>query len=117
VSHLTIQLDNGETIVFLVYDGNSENLGQNSLFDHQIWNNINGSNFGFISIIDIDESLVNYDTFNDCSDNAYLVFKLPEIISLGKHEQLIVTLFPSTGITRTITLKAPLPIKPIVTLE
>jgi len=61
--------------------------------------------------------LVNYDTFNDCSDNAYLVFKLPEEISFGKHEKLFITLFPSTGITRTITLKAPIPIKPVVTFE
>lgn len=117
ISKLTIQLYNGENINFLKYDGNSDNLESNSLFDHPIWNNINGNNFGFISIVDIDKSLINYETFNDCSDNAYLVFRLPELMTLSKHEKIIVTLFPSTGITRTIELKAPLPIKPVVSFE
>jgi len=117
ISQLTIQLNNGESVIFLVYTNNSINLGANSLFDHQIWNDIDGSNFGFISIIDIDGSIVNYDTFNDFSDNAYVVFKLPEFMTLSKHEKIFVTLFPSTGITRTIELKAPLPIKPIVLFE
>jgi len=117
VSQLTIQLNNGETVMFLVYDGNAENLESNSIFSHPIWNNIDGSNFGFISIIDLDESLVDYDTINDCSDNAYAVFRLPNDMTMTKHEKLIVTLFPSTGITRTTILEAPLPIKPVVTFE
>jgi len=117
VSQLTIQLNNGENVIFLVYSNKSVNLGPYSLFDNPIWNNMNGSNFGFISIIDTDESLVNYNTLNDCSDNAYLVFKLPEFITICKHEKIIVTLFPSTGITRTIELKAPLPIKSVVSFD
>ncbi len=117
LSQLTIQLNNGETVIFLVYDGNSVNLGPNSIFDHPIWNNMNGGNFGFISIVDMDKSLVSYDTFNDCSDNAYLVIKLPEFMTLSKHEKIIVTLFPSTGITRTIELKAPLPINSVVSFD
>lgn len=117
ISKLTIQLYDGETINFLKYDGNSDNLGTNSLFDHPIWNNINGNNFGFISIVDMDKSLINYETFNDCSDNAYLVFRLPDLMTLSKHEKIVVTLFPSTGITRTVELKAPLPIKSVVSFE
>ena len=117
VSQLTIQLNNGETVMFLVYDGNAENLESNSVFGHPIWNNIDGSNFGFISVIDLDGSLVDYDTINDCSDNAYVVFRLPNDMTMTKHEKLIVTLFPSTGITRTTILEAPLPIKPVVTFE
>jgi archaellin len=117
LSKLTIQLYNGEAVNYLTYDGNSANLELNSLFDHPIWNNINGSNFGFISIVDIDNSLINYQTFNDCSDNAYVVFRLPDFMTLSKHEEIIVTLFPSTGITRTIELKAPIPINPVVSFE
>jgi archaellin len=117
ISQLTIQLNDGESVVFLVYTGNAENLVSNSIFDHPIWNNINGSNFGFISIVDIDGSLVNNNVINDCSDNAYIVFKLPYDMTITKNEKLIVTLFPSTGITRTTILEAPLPIKPIVTFE
>lgn len=117
VTQLTIKLNNGESVIFLTYSNNSVALGRYSLFEHSIWNNINGSNFGFISIVDIDESLVNYDLFNDCSDNAYIVFKLPESMTLSKNEKIIITLFPSTGITRNIELKAPLPIKSVVTFD
>ncbi len=117
VSQLTIQLNNGENVLFLKYSNNSVDLGQYSLFEHIIWDNINGSNFGFVSIIDLDASLVNLDTFNDCSDNAYVVFRLPEFMALSKHEKIIVTLFPSTGITRVLELKAPLPIKSVVTFD
>jgi len=117
VKQLTIQLNNGESVLFLAYSNNSVALGQYSLFENPIWNNINGSNFGFISIVDMDGSLANYDSFNDCSDNAYVVFKLPESMTLGKHEKITVTLFPSTGITRTVELKAPLPIKSVISFD
>ena len=117
VSQLTIQINNGESVLFLKYNNNSEELGKFSLFENKIWNNLNGSNFGFISIIDMDDSLVNYNTLNDCSDNAYLVFILPESISFKKHDKITVTLFPSTGITRIIELKAPLPINSVVKFD
>ena len=117
LSQLTIQLNNGKNVMFLTYNGNAEKLDSNSIFGHSIWENIDGSNFGFISVIDLDNSLVDYDAFNDCSDNAYIVFRLPSDMTMTKHEKLIVTLFPSTGITRTLVLKAPLPINPVVTFE
>jgi len=117
VTQLTIQINDGESVLFLKYNNNSEELGKFSLFENKIWNNLNGSNFGFISIIDMDNSLVNYNTLNDCSDNAYVVFRLPESISLKKHDKILVTLFPSTGIKRTIELKAPLPINLVVSFD
>jgi archaellin len=116
VSHLTIQLNNGETIRFLKYVGNAENLESYSIFNHPIWNSMNGNNFGFISIIDLDESLISYDIINDYSDNVYIIFRLPDDMTLAKHDQLIVTLFPSSGITRTTILKAPCSIQTIVDL-
>jgi archaellin len=117
VSQLTIQINDGNSVVLLKFGNNSENLGSNSIFDNIVWNDLNGSNFGFISIIDMDKSLVDYNTLNDCSDNAYVVFKLPESISFKKHDKIVVTLFPSTGITRSIELKAPLPIKSVVSFD
>jgi len=117
VSQLTIQLDDGEKVAVLTYDGNAEYLGSHSLFEHPIWDNLTGANFGFLSIIDIDGSLVSYDTINENSDNAYVLIRLPEDMTLVKGESLTVTLFPSTGITRTTILKAPLPMKSVVTFE
>jgi len=117
VSQLTIQINDGENVLFLKYTNNSENLESFSLFENIIWNKLNGTNFGFISIIDMDDSLVNYHTLNDCSDNAYVVFRLPASVSFQKHDKIVITLFPSTGITRSIELKAPLPIKSVVIFD
>lgn len=117
VSQLTIQLNNGRDVLFLTYTGNAEDLVTSSLFNHPIWNNFNGSNFGFISVVDLDESLVDYNLINDCSDNAYVVFQLPNEMALFKYEKITVTLFPSTGITRTIVLEAPMPMSSVITFE
>lgn len=114
VSQLTIQLNNEESIRFLKYTGNVKNLQTYSIFSHPIWESLDGNNFGFISIIDLDESLINSSFLNDYSDHAYIVFKLTDDMTIAKNEQLIVTLFPSTGITRTTILKAPFSTKSIV---
>ena len=73
--------------------------------------------FGFISVVDLDESLVDFNVINDYSDNAYVVFRLPNDMALLKYEKITVTLFPSTGITRTIALKAPMPMSSVITFE
>ena len=44
MSKLVIQLKNGENVMFLIYDGHTENLESNSIFGHPIWNKINGNN-------------------------------------------------------------------------
>jgi len=117
VSQLTIQLCNGEKVAVLTYSGDAEYLGSNTVFEHPIWDNLTGANFGFIPIIDLDGSLVNYNLINENSDNAYVVFRLPEDMMLVKGDSLTVTLFPSTGIVRTTILEAPPPIKSVVTFE
>lgn len=117
LSQLTIQLDDGESLHMLNYSLYAESLDENSIFEHSIWKNIRGENFGFISIYDFDNSLINHDLINDYSDNAYIVFELPLDMALAKHEKIIITLFPSSGITRVIELEAPLPIKSVVTFE
>lgn len=114
VSQLTIQLNNEESIRFLKYTGNVKNLETYSIFNHPIWESLDENNFGFISIIDLDESLINSNLLNDYSDHAYIVIKLTDDMAIAKNEQLIVTLFPSTGITRTTILKAPFSTKSIV---
>jgi len=117
LSEITIQLDDGENVKLLKYDNDSEDIQSKSLFEHFIWDNMTGENFGFISIVDIDSSIIEYDIINDCSDNAYLVFRLPEDMTLAKYEKITVTIIPSTGLKRVIELEAPFSIKPIVTFE
>lgn len=117
VSQLTIQLYDGERVVILTYDGNAEDMKPYSLFEHPIWDNLTGANFGFVSIVDLDRSLVDYDTINENSDNSYVLIRLPEDMTLASRGSLTVTLFPSTGIVRTTILDAPLPMKSVVTFE
>ncbi len=117
VSKLTIQLCDGETIRIFSYVGNSEVIGSNSLFEHPIWNNITNNHFGFIVTHDRDNSLLDYDTLNKNTDMAYVVIRLPGDMTMAKGEKIVVTLFPSTGITKITVLEAPLPMKSIVTFE
>lgn len=117
ISQLTIQLNNGEEVRILTYINNSEFIESNSLFGHPIWNNITHNRFGFISIHDKDHSLVDYNLINENTDMAYVIIKLPDSMEMSKGEKIIVTLFPSTGITRTTILEAPLPMKSVITFE
>jgi len=117
ISDLTIELNNGEKIKTLYYNYNVETIGSNSVFEHFIWNNINEDYFGLIAIHDNDNSLVNYSAITENSDRAYLIIRLPDDMAMSKGETLSVKLVPTIGITRSIELKAPLPIKPVIVFE
>lgn len=117
VSDLTIKLNNGEQINMLYYSGNAGFINANPLFEHPIWNEQNEENFGFIVILDKDESLVNHSIINKNTDIAYITIKLPENFWLKKGDSMHITLFPSAGIARTIEIEAPAPVTPIVNLR
>ena len=117
VSQLSIQLCDGETVKILAYEGFTESIESNCLFEHPIWNNITNHSFGFISIHDKDKSLVDYDIINENTDMAFVIIRLSEDMTMTKGDKLILTLFPSSGITRTIVIEAPLPMRTIVTFE
>lgn len=117
VSQLTIQLCNEETVRILNYEGFSETIGLNCLFEHPIWGNITNYSFGFISIHDKDRSLVDFDIINENSDMAFVIIRLSDGMTMEKGDKLTLTLFPSSGITRTTILEAPLPMRSIVTFE
>jgi archaellin len=116
VSGLTIMLDDGETVRILYYSGSSSNLDSNSLFEHNLWDSLDSNEFSFITIIDDDGSLIEFDTINDYRDNAYLVFKLPSDMQLVKKDKMVITLFPSTGIDRNIFIEAPPALTSVVDL-
>ena len=115
MSQFTIELNNGDSVMILTYV-DSNQMESNSMFEQSIWDNIDGTNFGVIPIIDLDESIVTNDVLNDASDNAYLAFKLPTGMTMNKYDEMIVKLVPSSGIARTLYLKAPMPMKSIVEL-
>ena len=115
-SELIIKLNNGDQIKMLYNNGQTKNIHSNSLFEHSLWNNIRGNEFSFIAILDKDDSLVDYNIINDNTDMAYIIIKLPEEFTLKKGDTMTITLIPATGVTRTTTIKAPLPMQSIVSL-
>jgi len=114
ISQLTIKLCNGYDVKILNYSGKAQFIGTNSLFEHPIWDDITDNSYGFIVTLDSDRSLVDYNILNE--DMAYIVIRLSEGFSMVNGETMTITLFPSSGITRTTTIEAPLPIKPVVSL-
>lgn len=117
VSELMIKLCNGEKIKMLFYSGQAEFIHSSSLFEHPIWENIKGDNFNFVVTLDKDRSIVDYNTINDNTDMAYITIKLSEDFAMKKGDTMTITFFLSKGVTRTITVEAPLPMKQIVTLN
>lgn len=115
ISQLNIKLCDGNTVKILNYSGHAGLIGSNPLFEHPIWNNMRENNFGFIVLLDKDRSLTDHDILND--DMAYIIIKLPNDFSMTKKETMTITLFPESGIERTITLKAPPPITSVVSFE
>ncbi len=113
---LTVQIDNGEMVNILYYQ-DSDKLKSSNLFGHSIWNSLNGFNYSLISINDFDDSIADFDIINENSDLAYLLIELPSNFCMQKYDTLKITLFPSTGITRTIILKAPMPMQSIVSFD
>lgn len=116
-SKLVIKLNNGKQIKMLYYNRQAEFISSNSLFEHPIWTTMTDTDFGFIIILDKDQSIIDYGTINDNTDMTYIIIKLSNDFTMKKGDTLELTLFPSTGITKTINLKAPLPIKQIVALN
>ena len=101
----------------LYYSGQAEFIKKEPLFEHPIWQNTNEVDFSLIVTLDKDNSITSYDTINDYTDTAYIIINLPEEFTMKKGDSLTITLFPSTGITRTTTIVAPLPIKPVVSFD
>ena len=117
VSELMIKLCNGEQIKMLYYDGQAEFIGTNSLFEHPIWNNMDCDSFSFVVVLDKDKSLVDYNTIDDSTDMTYIIIKLSENFAMKKGNTMTITFLLGKGTTRTIEVKAPLPMKQIVSLE
>jgi len=116
ISNLMIKINNGNQVKFISYSEKSELIKSSSLFEHPIWDAIQQDNFGFIVTTDKDRSLIDYNTLNSNTDLAYIIIKLPEDFFMISGDTLIINLIPSTGIIKTITVQAPMPMTKVVSL-
>lgn len=116
MSEMTVKISNNENVKIINFIGISDKIGSNNLFDHPIWDQINENYFGIITTHDKDNSIINYNTINSNTDMLYLIIKLNGSFSMSNGDINIITLFPSTGIQKTIIIEAPLPMRKIVSL-
>ena len=117
VSELTIKLCDGNSIRILSYSGHAKPINSNNLFDHPIWDSLTVNNFGFLVTHDKDNSIVDHDVINKNTDMTYIVILLSPDFYMKKGENLIVQLFLSSGIIKTTSLEASLPIRSIVNFD
>jgi archaellin len=121
LSDLIIKLNNGKQMKILYNGDQTEYKRSNTLFDNPMRIDINEessleNSFNTVVIIDKDRSLVDYNTINDNTDMFYILIQLPNEFTMKKGDIMTITLIPTTGITRTITIKAPIPLQDIVSL-
>jgi archaellin len=116
LSHMTLELCDGENYQILFFNGTVGSIRSQSLFEHPAWDNLTNGTYGLLSTIDDDNSIINVHVINEYTDMAFIIVKLPDNRALPQDTQLVLTIRPSPGIGRTVTLEAPLPIRNIVTL-
>lgn len=116
VSTFMIKINNGNQVKFIYYSEKAEFIKSNDLFEHPIWDTINHDNFGLIVTLDKDKSLIDYNTLNTNTDMAYIIIPFSEEFTMKKGDTMEITLIPSTGITKTLTIEAPMPMKKVVSL-
>jgi archaellin len=116
LTHMTLELNDGENYQILFFNGTAGSIRSQSLFEHHLWESLTNESYGLLSTIDNDNSIVDAHMINENTDMAFIIIKLPENKAMTQDTQLVVTIRPSPGIGRTVTLEAPLPIKNIVTL-
>jgi archaellin len=116
ISHMTLTLCDNDQYTILFYNGSVGAFHSNSLFDHPLWDSLTNGTFGLLSTLDDDNSILNSHLINKNTDMAFIILKLPDNSAMEKDDMLELTILPSPGTGRTVTLEAPLPIKNIVTL-
>jgi archaellin len=117
ISEITIKITDGNSIKILSYSGVAQPIDTNHLFEHPIWNDLNENTFGLISTHDKDNSISDYSVLNKNTDMAYIVISLSPDFFMKKGDTLFVQLFLSSGIIKTMSLEAPLPMRAIASFD
>jgi archaellin len=116
ISRMTIELSNGEQLQMLFYNGCAESMNSHSLFEHPLWDSVNPGTFSLLTTIDEDNSIITSHVINKNTDMTFILLKLPDDIAMKYGDELRVTILPSPGMGRTVTLESPLTTKHVVTL-
>jgi archaellin len=115
-SIMTIKISDGENLYILFPTEQVGLVGTYSLFDNPIWDNTPQGSFSFISVIDDDSSLINHQVINKNTDTQFIIINLPEDIIMYYGDTMDLTLIPTPGTQRALSLEAPLPTTHVVSL-
>jgi archaellin len=116
LSHMTIELCDGEQYSIFFYSGLSDSIRHSSLFEHTLWTSAESGTYSLLSTIDDDDSIRTSHLINKNTDMAFITIELPDDIAMRYDDSLTITIRPSPGMSRTVLLEAPLPIKNVVSL-
>ena len=115
ISNLIIQVQTATDLRLFTFSSNITSLTSGGVFSHQHWNNLSTNQFGILSIKDIDNSLLDHQSFSEPSDIAFFTLSVEEL-SIKKGDDVTIVLSPGVGIEKSIFFKTPLPIDKIVNL-
>ncbi|MBN1861848.1 MAG: hypothetical protein JW840_10370 [Candidatus Thermoplasmatota archaeon] len=116
ISHISIEVCNGEQYHMLFYSELVGSIRSSTLFEHPLWDLMNSSGFSVLSTIDDDNSIGSSHMINKNTDMAFILITLPDNLAMKYGDQIEITILPSPGMSRTVWFEAPLPIKNVVTL-
>lgn len=115
LSNWIIQIQTNTNMNIFTYNKTVTIIESSSVFSQRHWNNLKRSHFGIIVIQDRDDSLIQYHSFSEPNDIAFLTITV-EDLSIKKGDYVTLFITPGTGIEKTISFSAPLPTKQVVTL-
>lgn len=115
LSTLVIQLQTKDMVTNLYYTQQAV-VPKGDLFADSNWNQEKENVFNCLISLDTDDSVKQYNILNDPTDMVYLTIDLPQSMYLYKGDSMKISLIAGTGILRSISIKAPVPINKIVQL-
>ena len=116
ISHISIEVCNGEYYHMLFYNGQVGSIRSSTLFEHPLWDLMTSNGFSVLTTIDDDNSIGNSHMINKNTDMAFILISLSDNLAMKYGDQIEITITPSPGMSRTVWLGAPLSIKNVVTL-
>jgi archaellin len=115
ISTWIVQMKTNKNLIPYTYDNIVSSLNSSGVFSHLQWNNLSFNKFGIIVVQDKDNSLLDFHSFSEPNDLAFLTLKVEDLL-IEKGDYVTILLLPGTGIEKTISFNAPIPTTQVVTL-
>jgi len=115
LSTLVVQLQTNDMVTDLYYDQQAV-VPKGDLFAESNWHQEKENVYSCLISLDTDDSIQQYNILNDPTDMVYLTIDFPQSMYLYKGDSMKISLIAGSGVLRSISIKAPVPINKIVQL-